>query len=385
MTWDTNEPRNRASHRVGADRAGGTNRASRSPCRFPRLARRTLRPRQQVQEPDPGAHQDALVTARFAIGFALGLFGTLFVAGAAAFGLSRAYDGRIMPGVRAGTVDLSGLTRDEAISKLDSGYASLGQGKIVVTTPGGIGTFTYQEVGRGPDSAAMVDAALAQGRADNQLASIALTVRTFAVGSSVPIVVKLDPMALETRLHQMTGVSLVPPKDASVAISGADHEIVPAAAGRGIDENVIATQLISQLSSTDAPAELQVGAKFVTIEPNVSDADAQAAAASVGNMSVAVTLTNGDKTWTIDAAGVHSWIIFGARTNGTYGPAVNPASVKTFVATLAKDVNADPVEPKVIYKDGQPNGLSAGKPGRGTRRGRDGSGNRGLSRWSGVG
>jgi vancomycin resistance protein YoaR len=303
------------------------------------------------------------VSARFAIGFALGLFGTLFVAGAAVFGLSQAYDGKIMPGVRAGTVDLSGLTRDEAISKLDSGYVSLGQGKIVITTPGGKGTITYQEAGRGPDSAAIVDAALALGRADNPLGSLALTVRTFAVGSSVPIVVKLDPTALETRLHQMTGASLVPPKNASVAISGTDHEILPAAVGRGIDENVIATQLIDQLSSTDAPAELQVGAKFVTIEPTVSDADAQAAAASVGKMSVAVTLTNGDKTWTIEAATVHSWIIFGARTNGTYLPAVNPALVSTFVATLAKDVNVDPVEPRVIYKDGQPNGLSAGKPG----------------------
>ena len=304
------------------------------------------------------------VSRRFAIGFAVGLFGALFLAGAAAFGLSRAYDGRIMPGVRAGTVDLSGLTRDEAISKLDSGYATLGQGKIVVTTPGGIGTFTYQEVGRGPDSAAMADAALSQGREENPLASIAGTIRTFAVGSSVPVIVKVDPVALETRLHELTGVSIVPAKDASVAITGSDHQIVPAAAGRGIDENVIATQLISQLSSTDAPAELRVGGKFVTIEPKVSDADAQAAAASAGNMSVAVTLTNGDKTWTIDAAGVHSWITFGSRTNGSYGPAVNPASVQTFVATLAKDVNADPVEPNVIYVADQPNGLSAGKPGK---------------------
>src|SRR5450759_733056 len=171
-----------------------------------------------------------------------------------------------MPGVRAGTVDLAGLTRDEAVSKLDSGYASLGQGKIVVTTPGGKGSITYQEAGRGPDSAAIVDAALALGRADNPLASIALTVRTFAVGSSVPIVVKLDPMALETKLHQITGASLVPRKDASVAISGADVERRAATAGRGIEKNVVANQRIDQLSITAAPAELQVWAKFVTIE-----------------------------------------------------------------------------------------------------------------------
>src|SRR5450759_3487994 len=381
MTWDTNEPRNRAkpsSSKSQGQRGPGWRDEWGEPEPKPvPFLRKPASAQPIANGHGSAAIEDAAVlaashtksrgrtrtrmvtpvSARFAIGFALGLFGTLFVAGAAVLGLSRAYDGKIMPGVRAGTVGLSGLTRDETVSKLDSGYASLGQGKIVVTTPGGKGSITYHEAGRGPDSAAIVDAALALGRADNPLASIALTVRTFAVGSSVPIVVKLDPMALETRLHQMSGASLVPPRNASVAISGADHEILPAAVGLGIDENVIATQLIDQLSSTDAPAEFQVGAKFVTIEPIVSDADAQAAAASAGKMSVAVTLTNGDKTWTIEAATVHSWIIFGARTNGTYLPAVNPASVRTFVATLAKDVNVDPVEHTVIYKDGQPNGL----------------------------
>jgi vancomycin resistance protein YoaR len=385
MTWDTNKPRNRAQPQGWPESGWGDELGMPEPTP---ISSATAQPISNGEVSTNGHGSATIenskflaakrtkiwgrfrtraavpVSRRFVIGFAVGLFGALFLAGAAAFGLSRAYDGRIMPGVRAGTVDLSGLTRDEAISKLDSGYATLGQGKIVVTTPGGIGTFTYQEVGRGPNSAAMADAALSQGRADNQLASIAGTIRTFAVGASVPVIVKVDPVALETRLHELTGLTIVPAKDASVAITGPDHEILPAAAGRGIDENGIATQLISQLSSPDAPAELRVGGKFVTIQPKVSDADAQAAAASAGNMSVAVTLTNGDKTWTIDAAGVHSWITFGLRTNGTYGPAVNPASVQTFVATLAKDVNADPVEPNVIYVADQPNGLSAGKPGK---------------------
>lgn len=303
------------------------------------------------------------VSKRTAIGFALGLFGTLLLAGVAALGLSRAYDGKIMPGVRVGTLDLSALTRDEAISKLDSGYATLSQGEIVITTPGGTETISYHEAGRSPDSSAMADAALALGHSDNPLASIAATIRSFTVGSSLPVIVKLDPMALGVRLHQVTTASSTPPRDASVVVNGASHQILPSEAGRGIDENGIATQLVDELASPNAPAELQIGGNFVALRPRISDADAQVAAASVDKMSVAVTLTNGDKTWTIDAAGVHSWITFGLRTNGTYGPAVNPASVQTFVATLAKDVNADPVEPNVIYKDGQPNGLSAGKPG----------------------
>lgn len=298
-----------------------------------------------------------------AIGFVLGLLGTLFIAGAVVFGLWRAYDGKIMPGVRVGTVDVSGLTREEAIAKLSSEYASFGQGDVIVTTPGGKETITYQEVGRGPDSSQMADAALALGRADNPLASIVATVRAFAVGSSNPVIVKLDPVALASSIRRLARASLVPPRDASVAIIGTEHTLLPAATGRGIDEAGIASESIDRLSRADAPAEIRVDGEFVTLEPKVTDVDAQAAAASVGSMSVAVTLTNADKSWTIDPATVHSWIVLGVRADGTYGPAVNPAPVKTFVASLAKEIDTDPIEPKVIYANGQPNGLSASTPG----------------------
>jgi vancomycin resistance protein YoaR len=305
-----------------------------------------------------------LLSRRFVIGFVLGLLGTTLVVGAVAFGLSRLYDGKIMPGVRVGTVDLSGLTRDEAIGRLDSAYAYLRQGKIVLTTPGGTGTITYQEAGRGPDSAAMADAALAEGRADDPLTSVAATIRTVVVGADVPVMVKLDPKALAASLQRVTSASLVPPRDASVVISGTGHTVLPAAAGHGVDETAIAARVIDQLSAPGAPAEREIGGSSTTVEPRVSDADAAAAAKGADNMAVVVTLTNGDKTWTIDAATIHSWITFGVRAGGTYASAVDPASVKTFVASLAKDVDADPVEPKVIYKDGLPNGLSASTPGK---------------------
>jgi vancomycin resistance protein YoaR len=306
---------------------------------------------------------DTMASVRLVAGFAVGVLGALFLVAFAAFGFSRAYDGKIMPGVRAGTIDLSGLTRDEAIAKLDAGYASLGQGKVTITTPVGTGTITYQEAGRGPNSAAMADAALEVGHGGNPVSSVASTIRTFTGGIQIPVVVKLDPLALETRLHEITGTSQDPPKDASVSISGTDFKVVPGAVGSGIDETAIAKGLIDQLARTDAPGELQAGGKFVTVQPNVTDEDARAAIESAGKMSVEVTLTHGDKTWKIDATTIRSWIIFGVRSDGTFGPVVNPAPVKTYVGTLSKEVDIKAVEPNIVYKSGQPTGLTAGKPG----------------------
>ena len=85
----------------------------------------------------------SIVTPQLVAGFAIGLFGVLVVAGAVALAVSWANGGRVMPNVHVGSVDISGLTREEAISRLDSAYAYLGQGKVVVTTPAGPATVTY--------------------------------------------------------------------------------------------------------------------------------------------------------------------------------------------------------------------------------------------------
>ncbi len=316
-------------------------------------SRSTSRPRSGV----------TTATLRFVVGFSLGVFGALILATVAVLGLTRAYDGKIMPGVHAGTVDVSGLTRDEAIAAIDSAYASLGQGQVTITTPTGTGTITYADAGRGPDSAAMADAALSVGHGDNPVSSVTSAIRTFAGGVDIPVIVKLDPMALETRLHEITGSTQDPPTDASVAVNGTNFTVVPGTAGRGLDETTIATGLIDQLASPDAPSQVQVGGKFITVQPNVTDADAQAAIDSANKMSVDVTLTYDTKTWTIDAATIRSWIIFGDRSDGTYGPVINPALVKTYVSTLSSDVNVAPVEPNVIYTSDKPTGVTAGKAG----------------------
>jgi vancomycin resistance protein YoaR len=305
----------------------------------------------------------SLASIRVVAGFAVGAIGFLFLTGFIVLGVSQAYDGKIMPGVHAGSVDLSGMTRADAVSAIDTAYASLGQGKVTITTPNGTGTISYKDAGRGPDAAAMADAALAVGHGDNPVASVATTLRTFAGGVDIPVIVKLDPLALEMKLHAITGTSQDPPKDADVSTSGSNYTVVPGTTGRGIDEATIATGLIDYLAKSTAPAEIIVGGKFVTVQPNVSDKDAQAAIDSANKMTVPVTLTYSTKTWTIDAATIRSWLLFGVRTDGTFGPVVNPALVKTYVQTLSNSVTVKPVEPKVIYTNGTPSGLTAGTAG----------------------
>ena len=187
---------------------------------------------------------------RLVAGFALGMLGALFLAAVGVLALSQSYDGKILPGVHAGIVDVSGLTRDEAVAKIDTAYAPLSQGQVTVTTPAGTQTITYAQAGRAPDSAAMADAALAIGHGGDAISTAASTLKTFAGGAMVPVMIKLDPMSVARALHDMTASSLEPAKDATVVTSGTDFSVSPSAPGRGIDEAAIQSTIIVPNRST---------------------------------------------------------------------------------------------------------------------------------------
>ncbi len=356
---DSNSVRRPSSVSVGGPAKGSTSGRSGSRTDGALAATRAAGAR-PVSRPRPRSN---FTLAKLVVGFVVGTLAALLLAAAAVLALSGSYDGKILPGVHAGTVDLSGLTRDQAAAAIDTAYTSVGQGTIAIKIPAGTEKMTYAQAGRAIDSAAMADAAIAIGHGGDPLSTAAATIRTFTDGAQVPVMIKIDPTAIATVIHGLTQSSLEPPKDAAVTTKGTDFAVVPGAPGRGLDEVAIQTEIIDQLFQVDAPNNLSVGGDFVTVQPNVTDAQAQAAIESAGKMAVDVNLTSGDTSWKIDAKTVRSWILFGPRTDGTYGPVVDPQPVATWVATLTKAVNVTAVEPRVTYTAGKPTGLSDSKPG----------------------
>jgi vancomycin resistance protein YoaR len=315
--------------------------------------------------------------ATFAAAFLAGTVATLLLFLIVAYGYAGSYDNRVLPGVHAGSVDLSGLSRDEAIAKVRADYAYLGEGEVTITTPVGITTITYQQIGRGPDAEAIVDEAMAVGRSGNPIADAASVMHAGAFGQDVPVVIQVDPAALAQRIHQLVGTSSLPATDAQATAKNGNFTISASAQGYGIDEVAIGKTVIDKLSEADAPADLQAGGSFVRLNPQVSDASAQAAISQAQKMFVDVTLTWTTmpsyasvpstwkpKTWTLTAAQIKNWIIFGKRSDGTYAPAVDPAQVEAYLAGLSAQASLAPVEPSVVWNpDGTPKNLIAGKDG----------------------
>jgi vancomycin resistance protein YoaR len=324
----------------------------------------------------PSAGSRDLRFVGLAVAFVAGAMATFFLLSAVVFAFAGSYDNRVLPGVHVGSVDLSGMTRDEAVASLQSNYAYLSQGEVTVTTPVGVTTITYRQAGRAPDVEVMADAAMMVGHSGNPIADAASVVHSAAFGQDIPVVVQVDPTAIAQKIRQLVGTSSIAPQDARANAKDGNFSVTPAVPGHGVDEKAIGAAIVDQLTRADTPADLQAGGTFVPLSPQVSDQDVQAAIARAQKLKVDVILTWktppaaapsswAPKSWTIGAAQIGQWIVFGTRRDGTYAPSVDPAQVGAYLASISAKASIPPEEPVVKWNvDGtKPIGLKPGKNG----------------------
>ena len=150
------------------------------------------------------------------LAFVIGLGLALLLAVGGVFAYEQAHAGKIGSGVHAGSVDLSGLTRDEAAARLTAAYASLGQGQLTLNLPDGTVNVSFAALGRHLDATAMVDAALAVGRSGNPLSRVADEIRTALHGATVAPVVTFDQAALKASLAGLATAIATKPMDAAI-------------------------------------------------------------------------------------------------------------------------------------------------------------------------
>jgi len=296
----------------------------------------------------------------FAVALVVSALLGLFLVSAVALGFSASYANRVLPGVHVGPVDLSGLTRDEAVARLRSEFSYLGKGEVTITTPVGAATITYQQVGRGPDAEVMADAAMSIGHSGWLVPDAASMVHSAVYGQAIPLVVRLDPTALAQRIRQLVGTSTIEPLNAQATAAGGAFGVMPATTGNGLDEKSIGSAILDQLAQTGAPADLQAGGAFVTVTPQITDSDAQKAIDEANKMVVDVGLTwnvppaNAPASWkaskwTISAKQIREWIVFGVKPDGTYAPNIDSTRLQAYVASVTSAAGVAAVEPRVKF------------------------------------
>ncbi len=266
------------------------------------------------------------------------LAGFVLVAGmavAALYAYDQQYVHRVLPGVRIGQVDLSGLDETAARERLDAVYGSLASGSIEVTAGGSTTTISYHDLGRQADLDTMVYEALLAGRDPSPVVQALGELRAAMTGITVTPRLNLNPAPLRQRLESIARAADLDPIDASVVVTPTGFSTTAAAMGRRVDVGAVASAIIAKLSVLDAPATVNVNLTETSVPPSVTDDTAQTARAQASSMAFPLTIVSGSDSWAIPAETVHSWIGFSRTADDRIVPVINSAAVATAVKALA--------------------------------------------------
>ncbi len=153
-------------------------------------------------------------------------------------------DGRVGWGTHVGPVALGGLTRQQAVSRLQQ---RLAQGNLLSAqfqTPHGVRVMALDQLGLSVDVPATVEAAERAGRTA-ALAGVSLWV---VPGGRVAPVVRVDTARFESGLEALRGAVDVPARDARLALRGRRVVVEPSRAGSGIDAVALERAVLASLA-----------------------------------------------------------------------------------------------------------------------------------------
>ena len=277
-----------------------------------------------------------------ALGLAIAVVAVTGTAGGSLVAWDAGYEGRILPGVHIGVLDVSGMDRRAAMDAVAAGYPYQA-GRIVLRTPDGDLEVPYAAFGRRPDVDAAVDEALRSGREggipDRAVAEITQAVQ----GTTIPPTAIFDEALLTSAIAEALGPLNRAPVDATIAMGPDGPVTTTARAGRSVDPGPPTAAAIASVTGTDVPAEVVIPVSTSAVAPAIDD-EAVANALFRSKLVVNdVAVTYGTKTWKIKTPTVRSWVTFTSRTDGSVGPAIDPSTIEASLTKAAKAVAKKPV------------------------------------------
>jgi vancomycin resistance protein YoaR len=263
------------------------------------------------------------------------------------------YADRIYPGVTVDGIDVAGLTRDAAAATLERELAGYGDGAATLVVDGTEVRIPYAAVGRRADVDTLVELAWQVGRGgDDAVGRAAQGVRSLLDGTAIGPRVVVDSERVAREVERAAGLVDRAPVNGTAAVAKSTFKTTPAAAGRGLPREEVASELLDRLADPAAPDDLEIAVDPVPVEPAVTDDDVAAAVLAATRMARDVRLSHGKESWKIGAATVRDWIVFGETPEGTYGPRVAPDAATKTLTGLARKIDKDPKDASFLIGRG---------------------------------
>lgn len=281
-------------------------------------------------------------------GFVLGFVGTLVLGfallAAISIGVSVANAGRIMPGVRVADIEVGGLDRATAASRLAAGLPSLTAGTLAIHVGDETVEVPMADLGRRYDVDGMLSSAYAVARSGDLVADAIARLRVLAVPSSVAASVGTDGgAAVETLVAGLVDRFAATATDASITHSAeAGFSIEAGVVGVALDGEELRAALLAVVTQAASPPA-SVTVEPALTEPDVTTREAEVAARAANRIvAEPLVLRGGGESFRLRPAALASLISFTTGANGTYGPAIDEGALRELVKPLAGRVRSDP-------------------------------------------
>ena len=272
----------------------------------------------------------------------MGFLLTVGVGAGALYAWGQQYEGRVLPGVRVGSTELGGLTREQAEAAIANAYGSLGTGQITLTGPDGhMTTISYADLGRGPDTSAVLDAALAAGRLGEPLANLIGAPKAAIHGVTLDVAVAYDRDKLAAAVETLAHDDRPDPRGRlRVGRRRRDvHRLPGEGRSRSWTRRPCMTALDQQLAALGTPASITMAVPVVSLAPAVATASAEAAKAAADRMAADVVVAHGKDTWKIAGTSLAPLISFSTAADGSITPVFAESGLDPILKKLAKKVD----------------------------------------------
>ena len=302
---------------------------------------------------------------RFLVSFAAALVAVLVVGVAALYAFDRAYEGRILPGVRTAGVDLSGLDPAAARERLLDAFASASEGEIVLSAGSEVRRIDFGAIDRRVDVDALVAQAVGVGRDGTPADRIVGNVKTALRGVSLTPTIVYDEAALVAEIERLAAPFDQAPQSASVELVEAAFVVEPGIDGLRADRAAARMAVLDALADPETTGPVTAELPLVVVEPITTTREALAARLTAERIATDLALVEGEERWTVPGATVRGWISFVTTPDGTYQPAVDTTGLTPVLDEIAKQVIREPKNATFLVGDGNAIvGVTAGASGR---------------------
>jgi vancomycin resistance protein YoaR len=260
---------------------------------------------------------------------------------------------RILPGVYAWNVDLGGLTREEALARLEASFQYPADRHPTLRYGEQVWPVVPADLGTRLDAAATVDAALSVGHRGDLLTRAEEQLDILLNGILVAPSLTFDPGTGTMFLSQIARQVNHPLRNATLSLgSDLSVQVIPGQVGREVDVEAsrqALVQRIAQMGGGDVELVVRESEPLLT--------DLSAAQAQVQRMlSGPVVLTTPDSgSWTIEPATLASWLILRPTTgdDGTASLAVSldPGHTARLAEEIAAAVARPPTDAQFWFDD----------------------------------